>query len=290
MKQKLTHVITFSLLTIMLIWGNLYAFSSMDAIKQIQDSASQERLFSETKRSISQEKDFPAISNLAQSLQALEEIARYNIRRDRPLAPTLSYILANREKITAISHQTLDDMIGAYTRDVYYRHVLIKNYEAWLREKKHTEALAQLPAGTVVPTPSVSDTYQSIMVDLSDQRMYVFEEGVLVASSSITSGKRWYSTVQWDFEVLKKQHGRQLVSPFKDPKQYYNLHVDYWIQFHKSGYGIHDACNSKNCWRKEFGGSDYVWRGSHGCVNTPYEFVKWLYDWVLPGTRVSVVS
>jgi lipoprotein-anchoring transpeptidase ErfK/SrfK len=84
---------------------------------------------------------------------------------------------------------------------------------------------------------------------------------------------------------MNKQKNRLLRSPFKGIS--YRLHVDYWIQFYPK-YGIHDACNSKSCWRKEFGGQDYKARGSHGCVNTPYDAVKWLYDWALIDTAVRV--
>lgn len=84
---------------------------------------------------------------------------------------------------------------------------------------------------------------------------------------------------------MEKERNKLLRSPFKD--EHYSLHVDYWIQFYPK-YGIHDACNTRNCWRKEFGGQDYKTRGSHGCVNSPYDTVKWLYDWALEGTVVKV--
>ena len=47
--------------------------------------------------------------------------------------------------------------------------------------------------------------------------------------------------------------------------------------------GIHDAS-----WRAEFGGNLYLWEGSHGCVNTPYEAAKKIYEAVSIGDPVIV--
>jgi lipoprotein-anchoring transpeptidase ErfK/SrfK len=45
--------------------------------------------------------------------------------------------------------------------------------------------------------------------------------------------------------------------------------------------GIHDAT-----WRSNFGGEIYKTNGSHGCINTPYEAMKTLYDKTEIGTPV----
>ncbi len=56
--------------------------------------------------------------------------------------------------------------------------------------------------------------------------------------------------------------------------------VDYWMGF-KGGYGIHDAS-----WRSSYGGNIYTYNGSHGCVNTPYNAVKTIYNNTAYGTPV----
>ena len=45
----------------------------------------------------------------------------------------------------------------------------------------------------------------------------------------------------------------------------YEANVTYWMPF-AGNVGIHDAS-----WRSEFGGNLYLWEGSHGCVNVPYD-------------------
>ena len=56
----------------------------------------------------------------------------------------------------------------------------------------------------------------------------------------------------------------------------------YWLGFN-GGIGIHDAS-----WRDDFGGDIYQGNGSHGCVNTPFDKVKTIYEHVEVGTPVYV--
>ena len=62
----------------------------------------------------------------------------------------------------------------------------------------------------------------------------------------------------------------------------YSSFVNYWMGFY-GGCGIHDAS-----WRSSFGGTIYKGNGSHGCVNTPLEKVKYIYEHTDYGTPVYV--
>ena len=117
---------------------------------------------------------------------------------------------------------------------------------------------------------------KSLVVDLSDQTLFAYEYGLLVKSSSITSGKDTTPTVLGNFKIYAKQANTYLVGAD------YRLHVDYWMPFFE-GYGIHDAY-----WRQVFGGEDYRQKGSHGCVNTPDNMVEWVWNWAPVGTSVTV--
>lgn len=231
-------------------------------------------------------------TSIRETLGKLEEISEYYAMKDYHNS-ILGYIAGKTDLLRAMSQEDVPPM-GPVVTDIllstYYQHIY-KTYQRLVgREKeaqrrKEESALKYVPEGVIVPEPPQSNTNQGVVVDISDQRLFAFEEGLLVYTTPITSGKRGYGTVQGDFSVTRKQQNRVLNSPFKDQK--YRLYVDYWIEFFPK-YGIHDACNSKNCWRKEFGGPDYVTRGSHGCVNTPYDAVKWLYEWSKEGTAVRV--
>lgn len=138
---------------------------------------------------------------------------------------------------------------------------------------------------TTPPEPPFSDIYDQIYVSLRDQMMYVYEDGDLILSTAITSGRRDFETVRGTFKVYTKQRNKLMKSPFPDEE--YELWVDYWLGFY-GAYGIHDACNSTDCWRTRFGGASYVYNGSHGCINTPYNAVRFIYNWAKIGTTVHI--
>ena len=50
------------------------------------------------------------------------------------------------------------------------------------------------------------------------------------------------------------------------------------------GVGIHDLASRGN----NFGGDIYMTNGSHGCINTPLDAAKKIYDTVSVGTPVIV--
>ena len=63
----------------------------------------------------------------------------------------------------------------------------------------------------------------------------------------------------------------------------YKSFVKYWIGFLGSNYGIHDAS-----WRKKFGGKEYLFNGSHGCVNVPADKAAKLYSLIELGTPIYI--
>lgn len=140
-------------------------------------------------------------------------------------------------------------------------------------------------SGIFSPLSPLPDMYHLIYISLAKQMMYVYEDNELIISTSITSGRNSYETIRGIFRVYTKQRGKLMKSPF--PDEPYELWVDYWLGF-SGAYGIHDACNSTDCWRTKFGGGSYVYNGSHGCVNTPYNAVKFIYNWAKVGTTVYV--
>jgi len=138
---------------------------------------------------------------------------------------------------------------------------------------------------TVPPVSPLPEVYQLIHISLAKQMMYVYEDNELIISTPITSGRNNFETIRGKFRVYTKQRGKLMKSPF--PEEEYELWVDYWLGF-SGAYGIHDACNSTDCWRTKFGGASYVYNGSHGCINTPYNAVKFIYNWAKVGTTVYV--
>jgi lipoprotein-anchoring transpeptidase ErfK/SrfK len=96
----------------------------------------------------------------------------------------------------------------------------------------------------------------------------------------VTTGKRNYNTVTGEYKIYQKHRNFTMRSPF--PNDPYVLFVKYWMPFYL-GFGLHDAS-----WRSSFGGSDYYYGGSHGCVNMPDATAAFIYNWSEIGTTVWV--
>lgn len=123
-----------------------------------------------------------------------------------------------------------------------------------------------------------------IEINLARQHLWAYQDKVLVYESAITSGATGagFPTIQGLFSVKAKQTNRNLNGV---PLGYdYNVFVQYWMPF-SGNYGMHDAS-----WRSSFGGADYYYGGSHGCVNLPTPAAAWLYNWATVGTPVWVHS
>jgi lipoprotein-anchoring transpeptidase ErfK/SrfK len=126
------------------------------------------------------------------------------------------------------------------------------------------------------------DYNKYIEINLSSQRLWAYQDNSVVFSTPITSGATGagFPTVTGLFNIYAKERSRYL-----NGRPYgwdYNVYVDYWMPFY-GGYGLHDAD-----WRSAFGGQDYYYGGSHGCVNMPKSSAAFIYSWANIGTPVWV--
>jgi len=152
----------------------------------------------------------------------------------------------------------------------------------WIKEEKEKREKYKL--GEAPKNPK-EGTEKVIYVNLKTQRMYLYDQDELILSTPITSGRSGFDTVKGDFKIYAKITNKHLISPFTKDKEsplYYDLLVKYWMPFFE-GYGIHDAY-----WRSVYGGPDYAWSGSHGCINTPLDAVKFIWEWAEIGTSVYI--
>jgi lipoprotein-anchoring transpeptidase ErfK/SrfK len=148
----------------------------------------------------------------------------------------------------------------------------------------------EIPTGPVayktVYNKTISLDYgRYIEVNLSRQHLWVYEDHNVVYDTPITSGATGagFPTVTGLFSIYYKTTNTHLVGYAYGPAYNYDVAVKYWMPFY-SGYGLHDAS-----WRNgNFGGSDYYYGGSHGCVNLPDEAAAWIYNFADIGTPVWV--
>ncbi len=123
----------------------------------------------------------------------------------------------------------------------------------------------------------IGDSY--VEIDLSNQQLWVYNGGELQFETYIVSGNpnTGHGTPTGVFYIWSKERNRILRGAD------YATPVSYWMPIDWTGVGLHDAV-----WQSSFGGSAYLYRGSHGCINLSYPAVAQIYDLVEVGTPVVV--
>ena len=144
------------------------------------------------------------------------------------------------------------------------------------------ERLRTLDAGEITPEITcvrngepfdIKDTY--IEVDITNQKMTFYKDGRLVVSTDVVTGlPDGHPTITGLYYTYYKTTDIWLDGPD------YHVFVKYWVSI-TDLYGLHDAS-----WRSNFGGDYYLYAGSHGCVNTPEEAMKTIYDNVTDGIPI----
>lgn len=122
------------------------------------------------------------------------------------------------------------------------------------------------------------DAERRIVVDLSDQRLWLCVGRRQLLTSPVTTGKdatptppgRWFVHGRMEDKVIQGEG--------------YRRHVDHWMPYFQ-GYGFHDAR-----WQRFPFGDDEArrTRGSHGCVRVPGPVMAELYDRSPLGTAVRI--
>jgi lipoprotein-anchoring transpeptidase ErfK/SrfK len=111
-----------------------------------------------------------------------------------------------------------------------------------------------------------------IDVDLSQQTLIAYEDGVAVHTTLVSTGLSQTPTPTGQFRIWIKFRTDDMEGP-----GYYIEDVPYVMYFYK-GYGLHGVT-----WHGNFGHPM-----SHGCVNLPTEEAAWLFDWADVGTLVNI--
>lgn len=126
------------------------------------------------------------------------------------------------------------------------------------------------------PVPGSS---KSIVISISQQRMWAYEGDTVMITSLVSTGKPGFDTPIGDFSVVVKK-------PIEDMEgliggEYYNVtDVPDVMYFTGVGHAIHGTY-----WHNNFGAVM-----SHGCVNLPLDVAAWLYDWTPMGTPVRIIA
>ncbi|WP_322480657.1 L,D-transpeptidase [Thermogemmatispora sp.] len=169
----------------------------------------------------------------------------------------------------------------------------------WYRISPLNSAPLYIYSGLVVKAQSSSQANPSgsgkvIVVILSKQWLYAYENGKQVFNTPITSGRPSLPTPTGTFHVLRKLHPTTFYSPWPPGSPYYYppTFINYALEFDWDGYFLHDAW-----WHGVFGPATNGWHydpvagwtwGSHGCVEMSVKAAAWLYNWAPVGTTVII--
>ena len=127
----------------------------------------------------------------------------------------------------------------------------------------------------------VGDSY--VEVDLSKQHLWMYKDGRQILETDVISGTMtesrytpegiYYPLAMQQNAVLRGTNGGESwVAP-----------VNYWMKLNNDGVGMHDAT-----WQYAFGGDIYIYSGSHGCINLPYDAAQEIYENLTLETPVVV--
>ena len=125
------------------------------------------------------------------------------------------------------------------------------------------------------PAPGTS---QSIVVSLSEQRMWLYEGDTAILSTYVSTGRPEFATPTGTFSIVVKKEVEDMAGLIGG--EYYDVpEVPDVMYFTGVGHAIHGTY-----WHNNFGQVM-----SHGCINLPLDIADFLYDWTPMGTTVQIL-
>ena len=134
------------------------------------------------------------------------------------------------------------------------------------------------PPAPAAPRPHASGGAKLIVVNLSDQWMYVYEGENQVYDAPVSTGRDGMQTPTGTFSIYAKLK-IQTMDGVTDGKAWVVPNVPN-VMYINGGVALHGTY-----WHNRFGTGA---RLSHGCINLPLRAASWLYDWAPMGTTVKV--
>ncbi|MCB2311431.1 L,D-transpeptidase/peptidoglycan binding protein [Clostridium tagluense] len=153
-----------------------------------------------------------------------------------------------------------------------------KETEALISTIKEGKTITKEPAYTQTAlyhgNDDMGNTY--VEIDLTTQHLWFYKNGSLIVQGDVVTGTEGSvnATPPGIYKLKYKEKNATLKG------QGYAAPVNFWMPFN-GGIGIHDAS-----WRDKFGGVLYKSAGSHGCINSPYDLAKTVFDNIESGTPV----
>jgi len=174
---------------------------------------------------------------------------------------------------------------------------------SWYRISSFSSRALYIYGGLVVPTtragggggaPSPTAAGKEILVSISHQWMWAYDNGRVVYNSPVMTGRPALPTPTGTYHVFLKLHPTTFYSPwpYGSPYWYPPTFINYALEWHAGGFFLHDAS-----WHSVFGPGTNLWHydpkfgwqwGTHGCIAMSLSAAAWLYYWAPIGTLVQV--
>jgi len=143
-------------------------------------------------------------------------------------------------------------------------------------------------------SPSPTATGKEIIVSLSRQWVWAYQNGVQVFNSPVMTGRPTLATPTGTYHVFLKLHPTTFTSPWPpgSPYWYPPTYINYALGWRAGGFFLHDSW-----WHSVYGPGTNEWHydpkfgwqwGTHGCIAMPLSAASWLYYWAPIGTLVQV--
>lgn len=126
----------------------------------------------------------------------------------------------------------------------------------------------QLKPGQYVWRDVPGDGEQRVVISLGDQMAYLYRGNMMIAASTISSGKDGHPTPPGIFSILQKKE-------LHLSRKYENAPMPYMQRIDDYGIALHAGFNPGK-------------PASHGCVRLPKDFAKKLYSVTDVGTPVLI--
>ena len=186
------------------------------------------------------------------------------------LEPTATPTPATPEYYTVESGDTLAEITKRFGLDLY-----------GLARANHLTNINLIYAGQQLLIASIPITIpkatvlegKQILVILSEQKTYVYEDGLLLKEFIVSTGVAAFPTVTGSYAIYIKLESTRMTGPG------YDLTDVPWTMYFFKGYGFHGTY-----WHSNFGTPM-----SHGCINMYTPDADWLYHWAEVGTPVLIL-
>ncbi len=143
-------------------------------------------------------------------------------------------------------------------------------------------------------SPSPTASGKEILVSLSHQWMWVYDNGVEVYNAPVMTGRPALATPTGTYHVILKLHPTAFTSPwpYGSPYWYPSTFINYALAWRAGGFFLHDSW-----WHSVYGPGTNGWHddpkfgwqwGTHGCIAMSLSAARWLYNWAPIGTLVQV--